>query len=213
MCRLLFVKESKEFNPKKYLDSFAEKCRDSKEYQGHGWGMAILQKGDWFIYKNILPIWEDELNKFSNTTMMAVHARSAFEDKNIAVENNMPFINSGKVFIFNGELRGVKLKMDGRIGAEKIFKFIMRFYKGSLEKGVKKASSIIVKRTLKLRAMNFIIVDKSEIVIHSLFNEDENYFTLRKRDDDNTIAVCSEELDLFTNWEKISNNSIEVIKW
>jgi len=34
------------------------------------------------------------------------HARSAFEDKDIVVENNMPFTDGERVFIFNGELRG-----------------------------------------------------------------------------------------------------------
>ena len=49
----------------------------------------------------------------------------------------MPFTNGDRVFIFNGELRGVRVKADGRIGAEKIFNYILRFDKGDLNQAVR----------------------------------------------------------------------------
>ena len=36
------------------------------------------------------------------------------------------------MFVFNGELRGVRVKADGRIGAEKIFNYVKRFDRGDL---------------------------------------------------------------------------------
>ncbi len=59
-------------------------------------------------------------HNFPTTKRLIVHARSAFQDKDIVVENNMPFYDDKYIFIFNGELNGVKIKSDGRIGAEKI---------------------------------------------------------------------------------------------
>ncbi len=213
MCRLLLVKEKNSFNPQKYLESFSIMCKNSKEYQGHGWGLAMLVNGEWKIYKNIKPVWEDNLDQFEETNLLLVHARSAFEDKDIFVENNMPFIKDDMVFIFNGELRGVKLKMHGRIGAEKIFNFILKFYDSSLLDAVKKASNIIIKRTAKIRAMNFLVVNKYGAILHSYFTEDEEYFTLRKYSDDNKTIICSEEINIGINWEKVNNNIIEEIKW
>ena len=46
--------------------------------------------------------------------------------KGIKIENNMPFTGGNYVYVFNGELRGVRIKEKGRIGAEKIFNYINR---------------------------------------------------------------------------------------
>ncbi len=45
----------------------------------------------------------------------------------------MPFYDDQFIFIFNGELRGVRIKADGRIGAEKIFNFIKRFNSDNMQ--------------------------------------------------------------------------------
>jgi glutamine amidotransferase len=52
------------------LKKFADIARNSKEYQGHGWGCAYQDDGPdgtWKIYKNISPIWEDDLEQFGRT--------------------------------------------------------------------------------------------------------------------------------------------------
>ena len=46
-----------------------------------------------------------------------------FRNEGIAVENNMPFLSGRHGFVFNGELRGVRIAATGRIGAEKLFRF------------------------------------------------------------------------------------------
>ncbi len=121
MCRLLYVRNKVEFKISDQLQKFAEISKSSKEYQGHGWGCAYLENNSWKYYKNIAPIWDDDLTQLGKTTLLIAHARSAFQDKDIVVENNMPFYDDDYVFIFNGELHGVKIKENGRIGAEKIF--------------------------------------------------------------------------------------------
>jgi len=131
VCRLLTIKSETPFAITPHLKKFAAIAKNSKEFQGHGWGCAYLDEtGGWEFYKNINPVWQDEFDQFGETTLLVVHARSAFEDRDIIVENNMPFFDSRTVFIFNGELRGVKIRAEGRIGAEKIFNYIRRFDKG-----------------------------------------------------------------------------------
>ena len=165
MCRLLYVRSDGEFEIKYCLEKFAEISKNSKEYQGHGWGCAFLVDGQWQHYKNITPVWEDDLSKFGNTKLLIAHARSAFQDKDIVVENNMPFYDDKFIFIFNGELRGVRIKEEGRIGAEKIFNFIKKFDKGDTKVMLEKGVQQIKKRTKYLRAMNIIIAENEKAII------------------------------------------------
>ena len=142
-----------------HLLHFAALSRDSSEYQGHGWGCAWLQDNQWQIYRNISPIWQDDISQFGATTLLVAHARSAFRDEGIAVENNMPFFDGKRVFVFNGQLHGVRIKEEGRIGAEKIFNYVKRFDHGDRLKALTRGTAIIEKRTRYVRAMNLIIAD------------------------------------------------------
>ncbi len=212
MCRLLYVNSNKEFSASEYLTKFAEISKKSKEFQGHGWGCAYLRNDEWRYYKNVNPIWEDDLSKFGSTSRLIAHARSAFKDEGIVVENNMPFYDDKYVFIFNGELRGVKIKEEGRIGAEKIFNYIKRFDKGSIEDALKKGTGIITKKSAYVRAMNIIICDSNSAYVHSQFNEDDDYFTLRKKTSSDSIIICSEPFAGETGWQHIQNNSLTEFK-
>ncbi len=212
MCRLLLVKASAEFRISEYLEQLARISQRSKEYQGHGWGCAYLQSGRWQIYKNIQPIWEDDLKQFGQTTLLVGHARSAFKDEGIAVENNMPFYDDPFVFIFNGELRGVRISEQGRIGAEKIFNFVKRFYKGDMLEALRKATQIIQKRTNYIRAMNIIIADRAQAYVASLFNEEPEYFTLHYSRDGAGLFISSEALPAHGDWQKIENHTVRVFQ-
>lgn len=207
MCRLLYIKSNEKFSTPGYLKKFAAIAKNSKEYQGHGWGCSYIKDNKWQHYKNINPVWEDDLDKFEDTNLLIAHARSAFQDKDIVIENNMPFYDDKYIFIFNGELRRVKIKEEGRIGAEKIFNFIKRFDKGNLKETVEKAVNIIEKRSEYIKAMNIVICDKDKAVVSSLFNEDEYYFTVHYKENEKGIVVCSDPLDN-GEWNKISNRSI-----
>ena len=194
------------------MQKFADIARNSKEYQGHGWGCAYqddAQDGSWKFYKNIRPVWEDDLGQFGKTKLLVAHARSAFEDKDIVIENNMPFFDGRTVYIFNGELRGVKIREQGRIGAEKIFNYIRRFDKGNTQFALEKAVAIIRKRTRHIRGMNIIMVNETGIFVSSFFTEDEDYFTMRYREGDELI-ICSKPYPSENNWQPIANESIRV---
>ncbi len=211
MCRLLIVKLNNQ-KPKKYLESFAEIAKNSKVYQGHGWGCCYLKKDKWEVYRNIKPVWEDNFADFPETDLIVAHARSAFKDEGIIVENNMPFIKKNIAFIFNGELHGVKVKSEGRIGAEKIFNYILRFYENDLYRAFEKAVGIIEKRTEYIRAMNIIMSDKKKIYLSSLYNEDEEYFNLHFKKTDEEFIICSEPFPGEQNWQVINNKTVKVIE-
>lgn len=208
MCRLLYINSKQEFLIEEYLRSFADAARTSPEYQGDGWGIAFLQNSRWKHYKNIKPIWEDDLAQFGKTNRLITHARSAFKNEGISIENNMPFYDDRYIFVFNGELRGVKVKEQGRIGAEKIFNFIKRFDKGNIFSAIAKATEILSKKSTYVKAMNFVITDENAAYVYSQHNENKNYFTLHKKINNSIIIVCSTPLTEEAEWEKINNNSL-----
>lgn len=212
MCRLLYVNSKYEFKIADYLQKFAGISKNSKEFQGHGWGCAYLQSGVWNYYKNVNPIWDDDLSRFGSSTRLVVHARSAFKDEGIVVDNNMPFYDDNYIFIFNGELRGVKIKEEGRIGAEKIFNYIKRFDKGSVKDALQKGTEIISKKSAYVRAMNIIMTDSEAAYVYSQFSEDAEYFTLHKKNQEDLTMICSDPFIGEKDWEPILNNSLTEYK-
>ncbi len=212
MCRLLCVKNQKPFDIGDRLSYLADIARNSPEYQGHGWGCAYIVGGEWRVYHDIKPIWEDDLTRFGDTTLLLGHARSAFRDENIVVENNMPFSDDRYVFAFNGELRGVRISAEGRIGAEKVFNFVKRFDKGDMAAAMRKGMDVIVRRTRYVRAMNMIIADRENVYVGSLFNEQPEYFRLRALQSDGGFTVSSETVPEHGGWRVIPNDTVEHLR-
>jgi glutamine amidotransferase len=205
MCRLLAVKSPQPRNVAGDLHRFAEISRHSKEYQGHGWGCALLEgDGSWRIHKSIDPVWTDDLGRFGSTTILLAHARSAFRNEGIAIENNMPFVRDDVVFIFNGELRGVRIREEGRIGAEKVFNVIRRFEEDGLAAAIERAVKVIERRSRYVRAMNMILSDGRAVHAISTFNEDPDYFTMYHRADGDAVIVCSDRWPATEGWEPIN---------
>ncbi len=211
MCRLLCVRGADGFEMRPHLEALAAIARNSQEYQGHGWGCAWLDDGTWHLYHDVRSIWEDDLARFGRTTLLLAHARSAFRDEGIVVENNMPFFDGERVFIFNGELRGVRLKETGRIGAEKIFNFIRRFDRGDLRAALRRALPIIERRTRYIRAMNLLVATRDAVHVASRFSENPDYFQMRRRSADGLDIICSEPYpgEPSRVWQAIENGSID----
>ena len=207
MCRILFVRAEKPFSMSVMLAAFADISQSSKEFQGHGWGCAWQENGHWQQYHNIRPVWEDDVNQFGSSQLMLVHARSAFRDEGIVVENNMPFTDDESMFVFNGELRGVRIQSEGRIGAEKIYNYIRRFDKGDKLAAMKKAVEIIKKRSAYVRAMNIILSDGANSCLSTSYSEDPEYFQMYQKHDDGTHLVCSRPFAGDSDWSKIENNT------
>lgn len=206
MCRILFAKSDKTFEIASFLKPFAEVSRTSREYQGHGWGFAWLDKSEWRQYHNILPVWEDNLTSFGETSLLLVHARSAFRDEGIVVENNMPFSDGKSIFIFNGELRGVKVKSEGRIGAEKIYNYIRRFDKGDQKEALDKGVDIIKKRSSYVRAMNIIMSNGEQHSLSTNYSETPEYFQMHQKQTNDMKLICSQPFIGESDWQPIDNN-------
>ena len=184
MCRLLWVHAAQPFRISDHLLHFAALSRDNSEYQGHGWGCAWLQDNQWQIYRNISPIWQDDISQFGATTLLVAHARSAFRDEGIAVENNMPFFDGKRVFVFK------------------------RFDHGDRLKALTRGTAIIEKRTRYVRAMNLIIADTTSSHLATLYNENQAYFQMYRGQEGTADIVCSEPYPGRIRWQPISNRSI-----
>ena len=207
MCRILYARADAAFPIPELLTPFAELSRNSTEFQGHGWGCAWREGDSWRQYHNIRPIWEDDLTQFGTTGLLLVHARSAFRDEGIVVENNMPFSDGESVFIFNGELRGVRVQSEGRIGAEKIYNYIRRFDKGDKCAATAKAVGIIKKRSAYVRAMNLILSDGEQSCLSTSYSENPGYFQMHQKQDRGLHLVCSEPFAGDRGWTRIENNT------
>jgi len=194
------------------LAELAECCRTSHEYQGHGWGVLYLDQGRRRLYRSLAPIWESDFGRFGDTTFLLAHARSAFRDRDIALANNMPFTDEHWAFAFNGELHGVRIREQGRIGAEKIFHFIKRFEGGDMARGFDRAIMLIRRRSARVRAMNILLTDLDRIFLCSQFDEQPSYFTLHRRQRPGQLMICSEPLPGIAGWQPVANHTIEVLQ-
>ena len=223
MCRMLCVRSGGEgFEMEEHLAALARIARDSSEYQGHGWGCAWLPAeesrsggqdaapgadgasvtasgggrrgpGPWRLYHDIAPIWEDGERPSGRATLLVAHARSAFRDEGIRVENNMPFTDGERVFAFNGELHGVRIRERGRIGAEKVFNFVKRFDRGDFAAALAQGLGAIERRTRQMRAMNVVVADTGHRVhFASRFRENPTYFQMHTTVADGAHILCSE---------------------
>ena len=195
------------------LDAFAGLCQRSPEYQGHGWGLAYRDDaGQWHHYHSLTPIWEDDYRFVPSTRWLLVHARSAFRNEGIELRNNMPFTQGDTQFVFNGELRGVRLRVPGRIGAEKLFRVVTTHHRGNLQQGVKRAVTTILERSRYVRAMNMILTEGEQAVVYSYFGEDADYFTLYRQDESETTRICSGPYGDPSRWRPLENLSLQVIQ-
>jgi glutamine amidotransferase len=209
MCRLLAVKDSQPFAITKMLRDFAEVARASREYQGHGWGCAWWDHGAWRVHRSIVPIWEDRLDTFPTTRVLVAHARSAFRNEGIAVENNMPFVEGDTAFVFNGELRGVRIAEAGRIGAEKLFRFLLRLGATRGPDEARRGVAVVTGRTRYVRAMNYVMARGPTFLVCSRFNEDPGYFTMHVRQTPTGLMVSSDPLPGESGWEPFPEGAVE----
>ena len=120
----------------------------------------------------------------------------------------MPFDDGRHVFIFNGELRGVRIREQGRIGAEKVFNYVKRFDRGDMHAALVRALPVIEKRSRHVRAMNVILASPERIHVASRFAGDPDYFQMRERDAGGQWVVCSDPYPGTSGWARIDNGAV-----
>jgi predicted glutamine amidotransferase len=211
MCRLLAVISRNPLDAASHLDAFAAVCAESREFQGHGWGCAVWRNGIWDRYRTVLPIWEDSFRPAGDVHVLLAHARSAFRDEDIHVENNMPFVSSGRAFLFNGELHGVRLPLAGRTGAQRLFQLIQNMSIQNPSAAVDRAMTVLRRRSASIRACNFILADARHLQVHALFTSDADYFTMHRRQTTDELVICSAPYPgNGQGWSALPNDSVEV---
>ena len=89
MCRILAVRSQEAFDIVTHLEKLSNISKNSQVFQGHGWGISYYEKNKWKLYRNINPIWESDFSNLDKTKIFLAHARSAFQDEGIEIENNM----------------------------------------------------------------------------------------------------------------------------
>jgi predicted glutamine amidotransferase len=212
MCRILAVRDRSAFALAPLLRSFAEMARRSREYQGDGWGCAWREGGGWRSYHSAKPIWEDELEAFASSHLLVAHARSAFAGGEVRADHNMPFLDGPLVFAFNGELRGVRIRAAGRIGAEKLFDTARRLSRGDGAAGLARATALVHARSAYVKAMNVVLADGERVVVYSSFAEQEDYFTMHVARRNGRLVVCSQPLAGEPAWRPFPNGALEVFE-
>jgi hypothetical protein len=212
VCRLLAVTSDRPVDVGRHLDAFAALCRESSEYQGHGWGCAVWRGTRWERHRSLTPVWEDAYRPRGEVRTFVAHARSAFRDEGIEVGNNMPFLRGDRAFIFNGELSGVRLGVEGRTGAEKIFSLIGQMDRGDLSSAISRSVSVLKRRSSRIRACNFIVAEPGTFHVHSLFDGEAAYFTLFKRTWNGETVLCSGMYPTDQGeWVPVANGSQEAV--
>ena len=210
MCRLLAVQSLDAIPVVDLLQPFAAMARASREYQGDGWGCAWWTGERWERYRTTTPVWDDDLTRFGAQRQFVAHARSAFRNEGIEEAHNMPFVDARRAFVFNGELRGVRMSEEGRIGAEKLFNLFGRIDPKGRDEW-RRAVDGVVARTRYVRAMNFVSATPGRFVVASVFNEDPDYFTMAIRRDPGVVMIASEPLAGFEGWAPVPNGSVEIV--
>lgn len=205
MCRFLLAKFENPTKPGEFLQEFSLMAKKSQAYdgdwQGDGWGVSWVDENNrWQIKKSFLPIWEegDTFDRFSPTSILAVHARSAsFPDQKGVIDYNQPFINEPYVFVFNGLLRKVSLTgVPGKIGAQKIWFLLSKLLERlPPEKALQKIKDILLKNTDNLQALNIGLCNKDNFYGLNYFSQHPDYYQMYYLDSPSQKIICSEKLN------------------
>lgn len=175
-------------------------CRDNTEWQGDGWGVGwMIEGGGWKIEKSLKPIWKDTdaLHNITPSDVIMVHARGAsFPYQKGDISYNQPYVDGDLCFVFNGELYGVKIKADGKIGAQKIFSLL----KKNIQTGESAVRSLEMTRDLLLQnsrsilGCNIAFYNNGWLYATCNYTDKKNYYTVRYYSDDNLSIICSEKI-------------------
>ncbi|MBW2971260.1 hypothetical protein KY320_03810 [Candidatus Woesearchaeota archaeon] len=217
MCRFLIIIAEKQFDATSHLNSFAELCKNSEEFQGDGWGVcypAPKQEG-WKCHRSIKPIWQEQhlFDSLPATKILVAHARSSFQDRGPNIEFTQPFVNEKLVFVFNGEISGVKIRARGNNGAQKLFTLIQQNSSNGYKEALQILKRLIEDNSEHIKAMNVGLLHQNKIYVLCKYSERPNYFGLHYyngKDENEMQIVCSQPYGSY-DFKPIPNNQVLVI--
>lgn len=198
------IKSKKPIKSSNLLGDFAAMCKNNSQWQGDGWGVAWrLDDRNWTLDKSLNPIWDDKakFDKIPSAKLLVVHARGAsFPDQKGDIDFNQPYIDNDVCFVFNGELYGVKLKAEGKIGAQKIFNLLK-------ETSLERVAKLLRKNSKKILGMNIGLVKGDAINVLCDYDDQQDYYTLRYYINKDFVIVCSEEIGNY-KWKEMGKGEI-----
>lgn len=217
MCRFLLIRSVNKVKPDDYLTQFSKMCEKSRtpdgDRQTDGWGITWKENGSWKVRKSLLPIWKD-IKLFSNipsTNLFMAHARSAgFRKDKGNISYNQPYITDSLAFVFNGMVRGVRIpfKLEGEIGAQKIFSLLKKELIFSTPvKSLQTVKKFMKKHSQIIEGMNIGLVKDDRLYALCEYASNKDYFSIRYFKNDYLTIVCSEAVGLY-NWQIMKKGEI-----
>lgn len=217
MCRFLLARSHQPLDSQSLLHEFATMCEHSRApdggWQGDGWGVAWQGDHGWQVKKSLSPIWQEREMFFAipPTKLLVVHARSAgFPQHKGVIEFNQPYVGNDMCFVFNGMLRGVSvsLTLDGTIGAQKIFSFLLHeiVAKGGIET-LRVLHTTIKAHARRIDGMNVGFVQGGRFFALCEYADNEEYFSVRYHQDPRITLLCSAPLPGYA-WKKMRKGEV-----
>ncbi len=213
MCRMLLINGNHPRSHDQRLRQFAVMCHRSEEYQGHGWGACWWDGETWREHHSPTAIWNEPDLSLPATNRLLVHARSAFRDRDIALENNMPFVAGDGGFAFNGELRGVRLNVPGRTGARRIHHLLGRRGQAATVETSERVRALLSRRSRHIPGLNWIVAGHRGAVVSTLADARLDYYTMHRLQAGTETLVCSAPLDRNHRWQPLDSGVREEIWW
>lgn len=218
MCRFLIIKSKIKFNPQNFLNSFSTTCEKSVapdgERQRDGYGVAWHENGIWKAKKSLVPIWEAEnaCVNIPETNLLVVHARGAgFEKDRGIIDYNEPFIDGDLCFVFNGLVKGVKIKrrLEGEIGSQKLFSLIKEELKNkNLNSVLKFVKKLMLNNSGKIEGMNIGLIKGDEIAVLCQYSDNAKYYSLHFYQAPDLLLVSSEPFGNY-DWKKFKKGEVK----
>lgn len=218
MCRFLIVKSKTQINPVDLLNQFALVCEKSiapdGEKQKDGFGIAWQENNKWKIKKSLSPIWigQNVFQEIPTTKLLVVHARgSGFEKDRGNIHFNEPFINGDLCFVFNGIIRGVKIKrnLEGKIGSQKLFSLVKEVIKEEKQEVLSEINKLMLENSGKIEGMNIGIVKEGKISVLCQYSENKDYYSLYSFQDRNITIISSETFGNY-RWKMFKKGEIKI---
>lgn len=153
---------------------------------------------NWQVYKSLKPIWQDQpaFSQSPKTNSLVVHARSAsFSKDKRKLEYNQPYIDNDICFVFNGIIKGVRLKrkVEGAIGSQKVFSLLKgEIKKNRPEKALKSVAYLLQQNARKVVGLNIGLIINNKLFALCQYEENKRYFELKYYQDQQLAIVCSE---------------------
>lgn len=224
MCRFLIARSNKgELGQKELFDIFSNLAKNNPapdgDKQEDGWGVAYKIESEWEILRSINPIWKDKdfAKKIPSSKFFIFHARSAtFEKQKGLLYLNQPYFSNGAVFVFNGAISKVSLKINpyGDVGARKIFSMILAFKEsfGSWNEAIYETYRTIEENSERIKGFNIGLVVDERIFVFNYFTQDEDYYQLWRGEYKGALIISSNKFSQGKSWGKLPVGQVVELK-